>query len=50
MNNQTTSNNSLTNQDNAARKRFCDSFGFYGVICLGFFAAFVAMLEYGGKF
>ncbi|WP_309398703.1 hypothetical protein [Cerasicoccus maritimus] len=32
------------------RCRFCDKFGFYGLLSLGFFATFVAMIEYGGRF
>lgn len=40
--------NSIEIQDQ--RTRFCDRFGFTGLLCLAFFAVFVAMIELGGKF
>ncbi|WP_309384261.1 hypothetical protein [Cerasicoccus frondis] len=29
------------------QRRFCDSLGLYGLLCLGFFGSFIALLEYG---
>lgn len=46
MNTQT---NMISYTANRKRRRFCDRFGLTGLICLGLFFAFAALLEHAGQ-